>query len=106
MSPSRRTVLTTSALAGAGLWTSLSSSWAARFLRDRLGAPPTTGLMMIDLCAASGLSTLSLYGFDFFQSLSLTGSRTAEQVPHDFGAERRFVDELVARDARVTIVGR
>ena len=74
-------------------------------LRDRLGAPPTTGLMMIDLCAASGLSTLSLYGFDFFQSLSLTGNRTAEQVPHDFGAERRFVDELVARDARVTIVG-
>lgn len=75
-------------------------------LRDRLSAPPTTGLMMIDLCAASGLSALSLYGFDFFQSLSLTGSRTAEQVPHDFAAERRFVDELVARDARVTIVGR
>ena len=36
MSPSRRTVLTTSALAGAGLWTSLSSSWTARFLRDRV----------------------------------------------------------------------
>lgn len=33
---SRRTLLTTSALAGAGaVWTSLSSSWGARFLRDR-----------------------------------------------------------------------
>lgn len=36
MPVSRRTALTTSALAGAGLWTSLSSSWAARFLRDRV----------------------------------------------------------------------
>ena len=36
MFPTRRSVLTTSALAGAGLWTSLSSSWTARFLRDRL----------------------------------------------------------------------
>lgn len=36
MPVSRRTVLTTGTLAGAGLWTSLSSSWAARFLRERV----------------------------------------------------------------------
>ncbi len=75
-------------------------------LRETLNAPPTTGAMLIDLCAASGLAELRLYGFDFFQSLSLTGSRRADQVPHDFAAERAFADALVARDRRVTIVGR
>lgn len=75
-------------------------------LCETLRAPPTTGAMLIDLCAASDLAELRLYGFDFFQSLSLTGSRSADQVPHDFAAERVFVDALVARDDRITIVGR
>ncbi|MDH4066011.1 MAG: MBL fold metallo-hydrolase [Acidobacteriota bacterium] len=36
--PNRRTMLATGVLAGAGAaWTGLSSSWSARFLRDRLG---------------------------------------------------------------------
>ncbi len=74
-------------------------------LRDRLNAPPTTGLMMIDLCADSDLAALDLHGFDFFQSLSLTGSRTADQVPHDFASERAFVEGLLARDRRITLVG-
>jgi hypothetical protein len=72
-------------------------------LRDHFGAPPTTGLMMIDLLAQSGLSRLDLYGFDFFASLSLTGSRTAGQVPHDFAAERRHVEALIARDPRIAL---
>ncbi|MBS0572699.1 MAG: glycosyltransferase family 29 protein [Proteobacteria bacterium] len=72
-------------------------------LRAALGAPPTTGLMMIDLCAASALASLTLYGFDFFASLSLTGSRSAAQVPHDFTAERAFVEALAARDGRVSL---
>lgn len=74
-------------------------------LRQTLKAPPTTGAMLIDLCAASDLAALRLYGFDFFQSLSLTGSRSADQVPHDFSAERAFVEALVARDARITLAG-
>lgn len=74
-------------------------------LRDRLKAPPTTGLMMINLCAASDLAALDLYGFDFFQSLSLTGNRTADQVPHDFGTERAFVEDLLAKDRRIALVG-
>ena len=74
-------------------------------LRDQLGAPPTTGLMMIDLLAASSLARLDLYGFDFFASLSLTGSRTAAEVPHDFAAERAFVVALIARDARIALTG-
>jgi L-ascorbate metabolism protein UlaG (beta-lactamase superfamily) len=36
MPVSRRTVLTSVAMAGAGVWTSLSSSWSARFVRERL----------------------------------------------------------------------
>jgi hypothetical protein len=76
-----------------------------RNLRDRLGAPPTTGLMMIDLLASSGLASLSLHGFDFFASLSLTGSRRADQVPHDFAAEKAFVDTLMQNDPRVTQAG-
>lgn len=66
------------------------------------GAPPTTGAMLIDLFARSGLSRLTLYGFDFFASLSLSGRRTAEQVPHDFSAEAAFVADLIARDSRIT----
>ncbi|MCV2867510.1 glycosyltransferase family 29 protein [Defluviimonas sp. WL0002] len=72
-------------------------------LRDALGAPPTTGLMMIDLLATSDLSALDLYGFDFFASLSLTGSRGAAQVPHDFAAEKAWVDALIARDPRIRL---
>ena len=69
-------------------------------LRATLNAPPTTGLMMIDLLARSPATSVDLFGFDFFTSLSLSGSRTAAQVPHDFNAERGFVEALLARDTR------
>jgi hypothetical protein len=75
-------------------------------LSKTLGAPPTTGLMMIDLISRSAAAEVALYGFDFFASLSLTGSRTAEQVPHDFAAERRFVEALIARDGRFRLADR
>ena len=71
-------------------------------LAARLGAPPTTGAMMIDLLMRSELSRLSLHGFDFFTSLSLSGRRRADQVPHDFAAERAFVEALAARDPRLS----
>ena len=76
----------------------------AQTLADRLGAPPTTGLMLIDLLARSPALGISLYGFDFFASLSLSGSRTAVQVPHDFVAERVFVETLLARDLRFHLI--
>ena len=72
-------------------------------LKSTLRAPPTTGLMMIDLCAASDMASLALYGFDFFASLSLTGRRTADQVPHDFATERAFVDTLATSDRRISL---
>ena len=72
-------------------------------LKDRLGAPPTTGAMMIDLIAKSDAARLDLYGFDFSASLSLSGRRSAEQVPHDFGAEAAWADALIRQDARLRL---
>lgn len=69
-------------------------------LQDRLGAPPTTGAMMIDLLARSRAARVDLYGFDFFATLSLSGHRTADQVPHDFAAEAAWVESLIAQDSR------
>ena len=69
-------------------------------LKAELGAPPTTGLMLIDLLSRSTARDVRLYGFDFFATLSLSGRRTAAQVPHDFAAERAFVQALLARDPR------
>jgi hypothetical protein len=76
----------------------------AQALADRLGAPPTTGLMLIDMLARSPAAGVSLFGFDFFASLSLSGNRTAAQVPHDFAAERRFVEALLTRDPRFRLI--
>ncbi|AGT10453.1 glycosyltransferase family 29 protein [Paracoccus aminophilus] len=70
-------------------------------LKDRIGAPPTTGAMMIDLIQRSDMARLDLYGFDFFASLSLSGSRTAAQVPHDFSGEAAWVDQLIRADRRI-----
>lgn len=73
-------------------------------LRARIGAPPTTGAMLIELFSRSDMAGLTLYGFDFFASLSLSGHRTAAQVPHDFSAEARFVGDLMVQDRRIARV--
>ncbi|WP_317616408.1 hypothetical protein [Paracoccus mutanolyticus] len=57
---------------------------------------------MIDLIARSDMARLDLYGFDFFASLSLSGHRRAEQVPHDFSGESEWVAALAASDRRIT----
>ncbi|RNF34937.1 glycosyltransferase family 29 protein [Paracoccus methylarcula] len=74
-----------------------------RALKDRLAAPPTTGAMMIDLLMRSDLARLTLYGFDFFASQSLSGHRSAGQVPHDFSAEAGWVADLARRDGRLVL---
>jgi hypothetical protein len=73
-------------------------------LTAQLDAPPTTGLMLIDLLSRSAARDIRLYGFDFFASLSLSGRRTADQVPHDFTTERAFVEALIARDPRFHLI--
>ncbi|MDO5620220.1 MAG: glycosyltransferase family 29 protein [Paracoccus sp. (in: a-proteobacteria)] len=70
-------------------------------MQDRLAAPPTTGAMMIDLLARSPMRGLTLFGFDFFASQSLSGRRSAAQVPHDFNAEADWVATLMQADPRI-----
>jgi len=72
-------------------------------MRKQLSAPPTTGLMLIDLVACSQAAKIELYGFDFFASLSLSGRRRADQVPHDFTAEKACVEQLLKTDNRITL---
>lgn len=70
-------------------------------LKSRLGAQPTTGAMLIDLLARSKMAELQLFGFDFFASLSLSGKRSADKVPHDFVKEAELVAELHKNDQRI-----
>lgn len=74
-----------------------------RALAGALGAPPSTGIMAIALLLRAPLASLSLYGFDFFASQSLSGSRSAAQVPHDFAAESAWVRARAQSDARLRI---
>ena len=78
------------------------AEWNAR-LAEELGARPTTGLMVIDLLARSEARGVKLHGFDFFASLSLSGGRVAKDVPHDFAAEKAWVERLIARDRRFVL---
>lgn len=84
-----------------GFYVHPRADWAT--LGRKLGSPPTTGAMMIALLAHSRAASIDLYGFDFFSSLSLSGKRTADKVPHDFAAEQAWVQELLARDPRMTL---
>ncbi len=86
-----------------GFYLHPKSDWDALALR--LNAPPTTGAMLIDLVARSDAKSINLFGFDFFTSLSLSGRRTAAQVPHDFAAEKQFVTDLIDHDPRVVLHG-
>lgn len=70
-------------------------------LATRLGGRPTTGLMLLDLVMASGAKSVTLWGFDFFATQSLSGRRSAASVPHDFAAEAAHVAALVAADPRL-----
>nr|WP_154335599.1 glycosyltransferase family 29 protein [Paracoccus sp. S-4012] len=72
-------------------------------LAAALGAKPTTGALLIDLLLASPLAALDLHGFDFFASRSLSGRRSAAQVPHDFSAEATWVERLIAADPRLRL---
>lgn len=75
-----------------------------RKLHQELGAPPSTGAMITDLIARSEAATVNLFGFDFFASKSLSGRRAAAQVPHDFASEARWVEALLSRDPRFTLI--
>ncbi len=98
MSPKRKRLDWTTAT-GPGFYLHPLADYQA--LRQRLSAPPTTGAMMIDLIARTRMARLELFGFDFFASQSLSGRRTAAQVPHDFAGESAWVERLILADRRI-----
>lgn len=81
----------------------LHSLDAVAALQAELGAPPSTGLMTAALILSAPVAALTLFGFDFFASLSASGSRSAAQVPHDFAAEAAWVAARMAADPRLTV---
>lgn len=82
----------------------LNPRYDASALTATLGSSASTGALVIDLVRRSRASAITLHGFDFFASKSMTGRRSAEHVPHDFAAEQRWIMALINTDFRMTIV--
>lgn len=74
-----------------------------RALREALGARPSTGAMALDLILSSPATAITLYGFDLFQTASLSGSANMAEVPHNFKAEEEWVMSAVKTDPRLII---
>jgi hypothetical protein len=74
-----------------------------RALAARIGSRPSTGMMVIDLLVRSQSARIDLYGFDFFQSQSVSGNQTKASAPHDFDGEQALVQAWAERDRRLTI---
>lgn len=64
---------------------------------------PSTGLMMIHLLSTLDPGRVTLFGFDFFKSCSLSGNHSNQTTPHDFSTEERLVHELIERDGRFAL---
>lgn len=68
-----------------------------------MGCRPTTGVLVLDMLRRTPVRAVNIFGFDFFASLSLSGARTATQVPHNFVAEKEWADYLLATDNRFNL---
>jgi hypothetical protein len=79
------------------------SHWKS--LARRLGSRPSTGIMALDLLVhLGGYSKLSIFGFDFFASGSLSGRPPDAVVPHDYVRERQLVDAWIGEGLPIEIV--
>ena len=69
------------------------------------GARPSTGFMVVEfLHGLGGYAELTLFGFDFFKSGSLSKRKTDACIPHDFQKEQEAVIRLFSKDERHGIV--
>jgi len=73
-------------------------------LIGEMGCLPTTGVLVLDMLRRAPVHAVTIFGFDFFASLSLSGARTATQVPHDFATEKKWADQLFSSDKRFTLM--
>ncbi len=70
------------------------------------GARPSTGMMTVDMMTCLGtFRELKLFGFDFFQSGSLSVRRSSAPIPHDFAQEREMILKLMRDDSRIRLMG-
>lgn len=74
-----------------------------RQLATRIGAPPSTGVMGIDLVARSRCSSLEIFGFDFSASKSFSNLGGSASKIHNADLEQDYVRKLVAADNRIRI---
>ncbi|APE27887.1 glycosyltransferase family 29 protein [Aurantiacibacter gangjinensis] len=72
-------------------------------LREKLGARPSTGMMIVDLVLNLGPYKLSLYGFDGFSTGSLSNIDPSQSHPHDFAAEARYLEKLASESDDVEL---
>lgn len=69
------------------------------------GARPSTGFMIVEfLHSLGGYAELTLFGFDFFKSGSLSKRKSGSCIPHDFEKEQEAVIRLFSNDERHRIV--
>ena len=73
-------------------------------LSEGLGARASTGIMTVELLLRSPAASITLYGFDFYASQSLSGDHTIDNTPHNYHAEKDWITAKTAQDPRLTIV--
>lgn len=70
------------------------------------GARPSTGMMTVDMMTSlATFREMKLFGFDFFQSGSLSVRRSSAPIPHDFAKERDMILKLMWDDSRIRLMG-
>jgi len=72
-------------------------------LTRTLDAPPTAGTVLIDLLAKSSAAEISLFGFDFMHSGTLSTWHPTAEAAYDFDGEARYVRQLVQEMDRFTV---
>ena len=73
-------------------------------LSEGLGARASTGIMTVELLLRSPARSITLYGFDFYASRSLSGDHTIDETPHNYHAEKDWITAKAATEPRLTIV--
>lgn len=61
----------------------------------RAGRRPSTGLMAILLLKDFDIAGMTLFGFDFYRSRSLSGEHTTETTPHNYVNEQEIILDII-----------
>jgi hypothetical protein len=65
-------------------------------LYDKLSAPPSTGLQILEFLSSIGNKNVSIFGFDFKETKTFYENRNKGQ--HDYDKEKEFVMNLVSQN--------